>query len=94
MTAEILAGVVGVVLSLGASYIPGFKDWWDARGEQKERTYMGLALILTAIAIYGVSCGGWYDVGVTCDQAGVIGLGKILLASLIANQSIFTITKG
>ena len=92
MSAENLAAIVGVVFSLAFSYIPGIKVWFDSLESSHKQSAMGLALFAVAAAIFGLSCGGILDV-VTCNQAGALGLVEVLIAALIANQSVYLITK-
>ena len=53
---------------------------------------MGGLLVLVAASVFGLSCVG-LDVDVTCDLDGVFGLLKLLLAALVANQSVYQATK-
>jgi len=106
MTSELLASIVGVALSLIFSYIPGVKDWYDRMGmkpdlseeenDKRNRAYkqmvMGLLLIGTTCIVFGLACGGVIE-AVTCDKVGALGLAKVLLAALIANQSTYLITR-
>jgi hypothetical protein len=41
-----------------------------------------------------LSCWKVVDPLVTCDQAGLVGLVKVFILALIANQATFTLTKG
>ena len=93
MSAELLASVFGVVLSLFFSYVPGVKAWFDALTKAQKQAFMGVGLVLVAGATFGLSCAGLVDVGVTCDQAGALGLVNVLIAALIANQSTYLITR-
>ena len=93
MTAELLASIVAIVLSLLFSYIPGVKEWFDKLSKSRKQTVMGVLLIVVAATAFGLSCGSVIDVGITCDKAGVLGLVGTLIAALIANQSIYSITK-
>jgi hypothetical protein len=97
MTAEGLAALAGVALSLALSYIPGLKDWYDGLGEDKERRLMGGLLVVVAGAIFALSCGGLgpdLGISVECSTSGALGLVQVLLAALMANQAIYVITKG
>lgn len=90
MSAELLAGIVGVALSLAFAYIPGLKDKFNALSGDYKRLVMGLLLAVSALLIGGGQCGGIIDVGVACNSAGWQAIGSALLVALIANQSAYT----
>lgn len=97
MTAEILASLVGSVLSLVFSYTPGLKAKFDALSTDYKRLVMGGAIIAVSLVVFGVSCAGYgaqFGFAVACDADGAIGLTKIVVAALVANQATFQITKG
>ena len=48
MTAEELASIAGIVLSLLFSYIPGLKDAYDGLDGDYKRLVMGLSLVVVA----------------------------------------------
>ena len=92
MTAELLASIAGIVLSLMFSYLPRLADWFDKLSPQYKRLLMGGLLVCVAGAVFSLSCIG-IVVAVVCDKAGAVGLLKVLIAALIANQSVFLLTK-
>lgn len=92
MTAEELSAIAGVVLSLAFSYVPGVSEWFDGLAKSYKQLLMGALLVIVAGSIFGLACGGVLDV-VVCDRAGALGLVKVLIAALIANQSTYLITK-
>jgi len=92
MSAEQLAAIAGVVLSLAFSYIPGVKDWFEGLQSDHKQALMGVLLIAVAASVFGLSCSGILE-AVTCDKAGALGLINVLISALIANQSIYLITK-
>jgi hypothetical protein len=97
MSAELLASLAGSVLSLAFSYVPGLTPKYDALTTDYKRLVMGGALIVVAAATYGVSCAGYgaqFGFAVACDADGAVGLARIVVAALIANQATFTLTKG
>jgi hypothetical protein len=91
ITAETLSGAVGIALSLGFSYIPGLKDWYGKLNSTEKRGVMAVLLIVTAGAIFGLSCGGVID-AVQCTEAGAFGLLGVLLSALVANQAAYLLT--
>jgi len=92
MTAEQLAAITGIVLSLAFSYIPGVKDWFDTLQPGKKQALMGALLIAVAGTVFGLSCSGIIS-AVSCSQSGAIGLVNVLINALIANQSTYLITR-
>jgi hypothetical protein len=93
LTPDDLAKIVGAALALIFAYVPWIKDWFDKVGGDDngkvKAALMGLLLILTAVAIFALSCGAVINVGITCDKAGALSLLVILLNALMANQGTF-----
>lgn len=93
MTPDLLAGLAGVLLSLAFAYIPGAEKWFDALDGTYKRLVM-LALLVLAVALVAVaSCTQLYDVGITCDQAGVADLIRLFLTAFVANQATFLMAR-
>lgn len=95
MTAEFLAGVAGIILSLVFSYVPKSEGAWSSlEGTYKRLIMLGL-LALVALGAFGLACaslGGDFGIKLTCDKAGLIGLVQVLGAAVIANQAAFAIS--
>lgn len=108
MSAEMIAAIAGGLLSLGFSYIPGLSGWFERLGELPEDGYdngtskrlvmLGLLLLVSA-SVFGLVCSGWGEIVFggsepvpTCDQEGVMGLIRVLILAVMANQSIYQIT--
>lgn len=92
MDAAALAVIAGVLLSLAFSYIPGLNKWFEGIAGNAKRLIMLGLLAVVALAVYGIACLGWWDVGVVCDQAGAIALGEQFILAMIANQSAYLIS--
>jgi hypothetical protein len=95
MTPDLLSSLAAVILSLMASYLPGFSPWFDALTPNYKRLIMLALLVLIAAASYGLSCYGLGEelgIPLTCDAPGLIGLIRALLAAVIANQATFLIS--
>jgi hypothetical protein len=92
MSAEQLAAIAGVILSLVFSYIPGLSDLFAKLDPTKKRLVMGLMLLIVAGAAFGLSCGNVIT-AITCDKQGALGLINVLIMALVANQSVYQITK-
>lgn len=87
-----LAGIAGIVLSLVFAYVPGVRPWFDGLDGTFRRLINLGALLLVAAGTYALSCAGWFDVQVTCDQAGIEGLAHAFVAAAIANQTAYLMT--
>jgi uncharacterized membrane protein YqjE len=94
MTAELLALIVGTLLSLAGSYLYGFNVWYAALDETKKRLLMLAMLLGSTLAIFGLACVGVLGsaVQVTCDKAGAWGLLTAFFKALLANQAVFKIS--
>ncbi len=91
MSAEELASLAGIALSLIFSYTPGLSVKFAALEGVYKRLIMVGMLALTAGAVYGLSCAGWLD-AVSCDEAGIRGLVMAFVAAVVANQAAYMIT--
>lgn len=95
MTADILAATAAILLSLLFSYVPGFTTLFEKLSPNSKRLVMLAILFATAISVFGISCAGWGDLAdpmVACTQAGALGLAKVFITALIANQAAFLIS--
>jgi len=86
MSAELLAGISGVVLSLLFEYFPGLNGWYNALVDTKQKLIMVAALLLSAGGVFALACLGRYDL-VTCDVNGVWLLLEYFILATIANQA-------
>jgi hypothetical protein len=96
MTLETLSLGAGAVLSLLASYIPGWDKWYSSLEPIYKRIIMAVLLVLVSAGIFGLSCMGMGDqigVAVTCDYEGGAPLFRIFISALIANQAAYAISK-
>ena len=94
MTAETLAGLAGIILSLLFSYIPGLNTKYAALSSEYKKLIMLGILALLAAAIYGLACWGvlteltgWT---LTCDKSGLIQLARIFGVAAALNVTAFT----
>ena len=92
MSADQLALIAGAVLSLAFSYIPGLSNWYGKLDAIAKRLVMLGLLVVTAGAVFGIACWGIVETGVTCDQAGALGMVRALIAAMIANKATFLIS--
>lgn len=95
MTAETLTATAGMILSLAFSYVPGLRNWYSALDGTTKRLVMLVVLTVTAVGFYALACtpyGQWLDISLRCDAAGFVGLLRLLLSAMIANQTAFVLT--
>ncbi len=95
MTAESLAALAGLILSLAFSYIPGLSSWYAALPGEYKRLTMLAAVIVAGLASFGLACAGLGDlagVTLTCDQPGAMAALRAVIACLITNQATFLIS--
>lgn len=93
MSAENLGLFAGVVLSLSFSYVPGLNVWFQGLEKQNKQALMGGLLVVVALAIFLLQCGGIYEFGVICSKDGGVQFLHVLVSALVANQSIYLLTK-
>jgi len=95
MTPELLSSIAAAILSLLASYLPGFSTWYDKfSADQKRLLMLGLLCLATALS-YGAACSGigsLIGITVTCDTPGLIALIRTLLAAIATNQAVFLLS--
>ncbi len=91
MSAEQLAAIAGIILSLLFSYVPGLSDWYSGLESTKKRLVMAALLLGVACGVFGLSCGNVITT-VVCDKSGALGLIQAFIAALIANQATYQIS--
>jgi len=95
MSAESLSLIAGAVLSLVFSYIPGAKGWFMGFEPEIKRLIMLGLILVSAAAVFGLSCLGWgIDLGInlSCNRSGLLGMVQQIVIAIIANQSIYAIS--
>jgi uncharacterized membrane protein YwzB len=92
MTAESLASLAGVVLSLMFSYVPGLRDRFETLSPTYKRLVMLACLLFVAIAVLALSCANLWSF-VQCDKSGILKLVEIFVAAAVANQGAYLLTK-
>ena len=91
MSAEQLGIYGGNVISLGFSYVPKLKDWFDKLSPDYKRLVMLGSLAAIAAGSIGLSCLGRYD-AFTCDVDGAWKAGEVFILAAIANQSAYMLS--
>ncbi len=93
--AILIGSVAGAVLSLFFKYVPGINVKWDQLKSETKQMFMGLALVLTAAAMYGVACipaAPEVLVVVSCGGKGLTQVAFALFGALTSNQGVDRIT--
>jgi hypothetical protein len=91
LSADVVAGLAGGLLSLCFNYIPGLREKYAALDEVKKSWIMGLALVAGVGLISLVSCTNLW-VLMTCDKFGFIDVMKLFAIALVINQSTYKIS--
>lgn len=95
MTADQLSLFAGVLLSLIFSYVPGLSTSFAGMDSVTKRAIMAGALLVIALAVFGLSCGRLLTTlpfSVSCDQAGIVSIATAFVLALISNQSTYLLT--
>ena len=95
MTPELLSSIAGVILSLLASYLPGFSAWFNGLSPINKRLLMLGFIALTALGSYGIACADLaadFGIQVQCSQSGAIQLLNSFIAAMVANQAVFALS--
>jgi hypothetical protein len=95
MTPELLASIAAMLLSLAASYLPGFSTWYSALDTLFKRLLMLILLAAVSAAAYALACAGYASslhISLSCDAPGALDLFKTFLAALLANQATYQLT--
>lgn len=97
MTPEILASSAAILLSLLFSYVPGFKTWYEPLSPDSKRLVMLALLFLTSAACLAISCSRLpldpaFGNMVSCDAPGAVGLLRVFIAAMIANQAAYALS--
>jgi hypothetical protein len=95
MTPELLASIAAVLLSLFASYFPGFSAWYETLSANAKRLLMLGMIAAITLGSYVIACADLaaaFQIPATCDQNGAIDLIKSFIAAIVANQAAYLIT--
>lgn len=95
MTPEFLASMGAILISLAASYLPGFAGRYSELSPNNKRLSMLALMAVTALVSFGITCSGYAELfGITlqCDRVGAVGLFRAFIAAVIANQSAYSVS--
>lgn len=97
LTPELLSLIAGILLSLLASYLPGFSAWFETLQGVHKRLVLAGALLLSALGFAALSCSPWGEairLTQTCDQSFIASVIWNFILAFIANQSAYVATRG
>jgi hypothetical protein len=88
MTAQVLSGLAGAILSLAFSYLPGAAGWFDTLTPTQRRLFMAALMFVVAVGAVAYQCklqqncliSSWQDYATTYFTA------------LVANQSVYSVS--
>ena len=90
MTAEQIASLAGVLLSLLFAYVPGVEAWYGGLDGTVKRIVMGVLLIVAAAGSLGWSCYQTDPATIgACVAANWQTYLAALVAALVANQATY-----
>lgn len=95
LTAVILSGIAGVIVSLVFSWFPVLNEKYGALPEGTKKLIMLGVMVLVAGVIFAFNCFGLFSgtiPAVSCDQAGVEQYLIILATAAVANQTAYAFT--
>ena len=95
MTPDLISTIAAIILSLLASYLPGFSTWFSTFTPNHKRLLMLAFMAATTAAAFGFSCAGFaQDLGINiaCDQPGLIGLLRAFVLAAITNQTTYALS--
>lgn len=90
MTPEMLAAVVGTVISLIALLVPGVNTWFGGQPKETQQAIMAGLTVLAGVVIYLLACTPAIGFTfVSCPTGGIWQLLAIILAAIVPNQSVY-----
>ncbi|KKN66968.1 hypothetical protein LCGC14_0466480 [marine sediment metagenome] len=107
MTAPILSAMLGVLLSLCTSYIPGFNTWFKTLGQKpdgsndgnlKRLVMLGSVTVIGFISL-GLSCSSFgvqllnsISITLVCSEAGLVEVVLAIGGAWIGNQEMYKLS--
>ena len=91
MTPEIIAAIVGIVVSLLMEYVPVFKQWYNSLPDGQQKLFMlGVGLVVVYGA-FGLGCAGLLTAYWACTWLGAYDALLVFLAYVLANQTTYAL---
>lgn len=87
MTPETISALVGIVLSLAFGYLPGLRTWYDSLQSEQKAALMGLLIVVIAAGSLAYAC----KLEAACLTLNWEQAFSVLIAALVANQSVYAI---
>lgn len=87
-----LSAIAGMVLSLALEYVPGIAGRYEGLTAVQKRLVMLLLLVLSAAALFGLSCADLV-LYVECTARGVLELLGMIGVAIGVNQGTYLLTK-
>jgi energy-converting hydrogenase Eha subunit C len=88
----VLAGIVSVVVSLILSYVPSLRVWFAGIQRQFKSLIMLGILALVSVTIWVAGGLGLLAINIPFDQQGFVGLVKVFLVTVMANQATYLLS--
>lgn len=92
MTSERLAAIVGLIWAILFAYGYKIRPWYGALSSDAKATVAGLSVIVTGMAIFGLSCANIIH-DVTCTQDGALGLINCIIGALSGNVGTYIVIR-
>ena len=90
MDGNLLMMAAGVVLSLAFGYVPGLREWYEAKDGVRKAQVMAALLLAAAVGVFLAACyTPWQRV--TCDEAGFWQLVELFVVAIMANQATYAL---
>ena len=91
MTPEMIAAIVGIAVSLGLEYIPGFKDIYNSWANKYQKLFAIGVGLLVVYGAFGLGCGKFLVPFWPCTGDGAIDALYAFFAYVGANQGFFAL---
>ena len=88
MTAQVLSGLAGAILSLIFSYLPGAAPWFDTLTPTQRRLTMAGLMLAVTVVVMTWKC----NLQTECLTASWQDYLTVYASALVANQTIFQVS--
>jgi hypothetical protein len=92
-TPEAVVILAGTILALAFNYIPGADSRWEQLAPVYKRLIMAGLLLLATGGAFGLLCAGIVESTIACDKGGLLQVIYVYILAIMANQSVYSITK-
>ena len=91
MTPELIAGFVGILLSLAMEFVPKFSDWYNALDDTKQKLVPVVVGLVVVYGAFGLGCISLIAAYWACTGLGAWDAMAAFLAFLLANQTTYAV---